>query len=111
MHSRTIALALLGLSLSACGSSSPPSGASGATGPTVGGLFQSPNAWNQAVDSAQLSPNSAAMLSALEAAGGWGTGKIQIDFSMKILTADGFHPDGGVQSRPRLLPAGLRPAD
>jgi len=91
MRSHVIPAAILCVVLSACGSSPQASGSPG-TGAPAGALFQAPNAWNNAVDSAQLSSSSSSILSALAAAGGWGTGKIQIDFSMKVLTADGSTP-------------------
>ncbi|HVP67905.1 MAG TPA: hypothetical protein VMT17_11640 [Anaeromyxobacteraceae bacterium] len=94
MHSRM--LASLALAAAACGASSTsPTGSPGA-----GGLFRATNAWNTAVDSAALSASSATMLAALEAAGGFGGGKIQIDFSMKILTADASTPMVGFTPAP-----------
>jgi len=62
------------------------------SGTGTGGLFEASNAWNTPVDTAPLSASSNAIIAALDAAGGWGNGRMQIDFSMKILAADGTTP-------------------
>jgi serine/threonine-protein kinase len=53
--------------------------------PTSSALFDADNVWNQRVDTAALHPSSTQMLAALNAAGGWGTGKMRIDFSINVL--------------------------
>jgi hypothetical protein len=63
-----------------------------ATPAVAGGLFKASNAWNTAVASAPLSPSSASIIAALDAAGGWGTGRMQIDFSINVLHADASTP-------------------
>ena len=48
--------------------------------------------WTQDVSHAPLDPNSAAMISTLANAGGWGTGKMRVDFSIRVLEADAATP-------------------
>jgi hypothetical protein len=51
-----------------------------------GGLFEAPNPWNEDVSALTPSPQSATILSALAAAGGWGNGNnFQIDFGLHVL--------------------------
>jgi len=48
--------------------------------------FQSANLpWNKAVDTAALSPQSSTIINWLNTHGGWGTGKLKIDFSITVL--------------------------
>jgi serine/threonine-protein kinase len=49
-----------------------------------GGLYQAANPWTARVDAAPLHPGSAAMMDALAAAGGFGTGELRIDFSLNV---------------------------
>ena len=54
--------------------------------------------WTQDISKAPLDPRSSAIIGWLADAGGWGHGRMQIDFSMRVLQADGstpmvpFHP-------------------
>jgi len=56
--------------------------------------------WTQDVSAAPPDPQSGAIIANLAAAGGFGNGRFQIDFSMNVLTADAsapfqsFHPTG-----------------
>jgi len=84
-------LASLALAAAACGAS--PGGSSGSPlAPPSLALFRAPNAWNTPVDASPLSASSASVVAALDAAGGWGNGRMQIDFSMKVLSADAATP-------------------
>jgi hypothetical protein len=60
--------------------------------PMAGGLFTAPNSWNTPVNDAPVSARSGSILAALDAAGGWGFGRMQIDFSIKVLHADASTP-------------------
>lgn len=75
----------------ACGNGNPCQGCtctlSGATG-----LFQAPNPWNLDVSAFEPSPESAGIIGALDAAGGWGTGQLRIDFSIPLLWANAATP-------------------
>ena len=44
--------------------------------------------WNQDISSAPADPRSTALISRLQHAGGWGLGRMQIDLSLVVLTAD-----------------------
>jgi hypothetical protein len=60
--------------------------AGGTTTTTLAGLFEAPNPWNTDVSGLPVAPESATILGALTAAGGWGNGnKLQIDFSLHVL--------------------------
>jgi len=48
--------------------------------------------WTQDASHAPLDPNSAAMISTLASAGGWGYGRMQVDFSFRVLQADADTP-------------------
>lgn len=64
----------------------PPSGS--------GAYFDHGGFWTDDVYDAPLDPDSAAMISALRATGGWGHGDVmQIDFSFEVLVADGATPE------------------
>ena len=82
------------VALVACGAPSvgppPPS----ATVPTDGGgLFRGAQPWTADVSGAPASERSAAILTALNDAGGWGNGNVlQIDFAMPVLTAGSETP-------------------
>ena len=59
----------------------------------VGPYFQTPMFWNQNVAAAPKAATSAAMISSLAAAGGWGNGnKFQIDFTIDVVTATATTP-------------------
>ena len=59
----------------------------------IGGLFEKPLPWNKDVSALAPSSRSAAIISALQGMGGWGNGnKLQIDFSIALLNADGATP-------------------
>ncbi|OBK09994.1 hypothetical protein [Mycobacterium asiaticum] len=63
---------------------------SGANPPaTPGALFTTPVPWTAAVAGVAKAARSDAIIQALSAAGGWGTGAFQIDFSIPIFYADG----------------------
>jgi len=59
--------------------------AGGSTTTTLGGLFETPNPWNEDVSGLPVSSESASIIGALATAGGWGGGNLQIDFSMHVL--------------------------
>lgn len=66
-----------------------PGGPAGANGP----YFSAPMFFTRDVRGAQVSPTSAAQIASLRAAGGWGNGdRMQIDFSIDVLRADGSPP-------------------
>jgi hypothetical protein len=53
---------------------------------TLAGLFEALNPWNTDVSALAPSPQSASIIGALAAAGGWGNGnRLQIDFSIHLL--------------------------
>lgn len=62
--------------------------------------FEPASPWSQDVSKAPLDPGSAAVIAWLDAAGGFGLGRMQIDFSIEVLEADatapllGFTPTG-----------------
>lgn len=58
------------------------------SGPASADRFPSSSIIYQNISEAALDPNSAAIVSNLAAAGGWGSGAFQIDFSITILHAD-----------------------
>ncbi len=62
--------------------------------------FPSGAVWNRDITSAPLDPNSASMIATLQSLGGWGGGKLQIDFSIKVLTADASAPSRPVVAWP-----------
>jgi serine/threonine-protein kinase len=57
---------------------------------TVDALYYFPReaVWYQDISQAPLDPQSADVIAWLDAAGGWGTGTMRIDFSIEVLTAD-----------------------
>lgn len=65
-----------------------PSSAVAGTGP----YFTQPMFWNRDVSSVPKAANSASILSSLASAGGWGTGRMQIDFAIDVLRADASTP-------------------
>jgi serine/threonine-protein kinase len=48
--------------------------------------------WNQDISTAPVDPQSSAIIATLAAAGGFGNGRLQIDFSIDVLTADATVP-------------------
>jgi hypothetical protein len=48
--------------------------------------------WTQDVSHASLDPQSSAMINWLAGAGGWGNGKMQVDFAIRVLQADATTP-------------------
>src|SRR5581483_1786443 len=53
-----------------------------------GDRFPSSAIWYQDISNAPLDSESATVINGLQAAGGWGTGSLQIDFSIVVLHAD-----------------------
>lgn len=63
------------------------------TATTIAGrLFEAPNPWNTDVSALPKSATSDGIIQALNAAGGWGTGSLRIDFSIEVLEADATTP-------------------
>jgi hypothetical protein len=56
-----------------------------------GGLFTAPNPWNTPADGPKAT-TSDAIIDWLDSNGGWGSGDMQIDFSITLLTADASTP-------------------
>jgi hypothetical protein len=48
--------------------------------------------WTQDISNAPLDPRSSVMINWLEDAGGWGRGRMQVDFSLRVLQADTSTP-------------------
>lgn len=77
--------ALLPLSVGAAGAQTlPPAG--------HGPYFPADSPWYQDVSAAPLDPESATVINWLAGAGGWGGGRMQIDFSIEVLEADASTP-------------------
>ena len=55
--------------------------------PTPASYFPQNAVWTEDISHAPLDPNSDAMISTLAAAGGWGHGRMQVDFSLRVLDA------------------------
>ena len=92
---------LAGVLAAGCGSSSgggaSGSGGTGATGSggaagVVGGLFTQPEPWTKDVSGLTKDTSSDAIIAALDKAGGWGGGRLQIDFSIPLFFADAATP-------------------
>ena len=98
---------LAGVLAAGCGSSSPggasgsggtgATGAGGATGSggaagEVGGLFTQPEPWTKDVSVLTKDASSDAIIGALDKAGGWGGGRLQIDFSIPLFFANTSTP-------------------
>ncbi len=86
-----------GSASSGAGAGTPTSSGAGGTcsGAKDGtGIFSAPNPWTKDVSCSPAHPSSKAMMAALVAAGGWGTGatKLQIDLSLVVLHADAATP-------------------
>jgi serine/threonine-protein kinase len=73
---------------------SPVGGGTGGSGMASGsGLFPAGAWFYQDVSSAPLHPRSAAITAWLVSAGGWGAGRLQIDFSIEVLEAAADTPN------------------
>lgn len=74
-------------------SSSSSTTTSTVTATTIAGrLFEAANPWNTDVSALPKSATSDGIIQALNAAGGWGTGSLRIDFSIEVLEADATTP-------------------
>jgi hypothetical protein len=58
----------------------------------VGGIFQAAEPWTLDVSGLAPDAKSAAIIAALDSAGGWGGGKLQIDFSIPLFFGDASTP-------------------
>ena len=56
-------------------------------------LFPPGAIWNQDISHAPVAPQSSTMINWLDSAGGWGYGRMQIDFSMRVLHANASTPN------------------
>jgi len=70
---------------------SPPQ-TDGGTPPQAGGYFPAGAPWYTDISSAALDGESAQVIPGLQAAGGWGSGQLRIDFSIEVLEADAQTP-------------------
>jgi len=59
---------------------------------TVGGIFTQPEPWTKDVSSLTKDPSSDAIIAALVSSGGWGNGRLQIDFSIPLFFASASTP-------------------
>ena len=66
-------------------------GSGGAAG-VVGGLFTKPEPWTKDVSGLTKDASSDAIIAALKKAGGWGGGRLQIDFSIPLFFANTSTP-------------------
>ena len=64
----------------------------GGTPTAPGPYFAQPMFFNRDVSAVPKSPSSASILSTLQSSGGWGTGRMQIDFAIDVLQADAATP-------------------
>ncbi len=62
--------------------------------------FTSSAVWNQNIATAALHPNSASMISTLESLGGFGNGRMQIDFGLHVVHAESGAPTRTIVSHP-----------
>jgi hypothetical protein len=60
--------------------------------PTTGGIFEQPEPWTLDVSGSTKDAQSDAMIAALQGSGGWGGGKLQIDFSIPLFFGDASTP-------------------
>jgi len=63
-------------------------------------LFTQPHAWARDVSGRPASARSTAIIGALNALGGWGTGAMRIDFSIALLFADSGTPRRAITASP-----------
>ncbi|MGH7437653.1 MAG: hypothetical protein ACRENE_18400 [Polyangiaceae bacterium] len=68
------------------------SSSSGGGTNTAGGIFTQPEPWTKDVSALSKATSSDAIIAALVASGGWGGGKIQIDFSIPLFFAGASTP-------------------
>lgn len=73
-------------------SSDPGQGVSACSAASGGGLFTAPNPWNRDVSALPRSASSDRVVHWLASHGGWGTGKLRVDFSIEVLRADASAP-------------------
>jgi hypothetical protein len=59
---------------------------------TVGGLFTQPEPWTEDVSGLTKDASSDAIIADLDSEGGWGGGRLQIDFSIPLFFADASTP-------------------
>lgn len=94
MHRRWSLLAAVALLVAACSDvtiDGRPSAAGAPPAPTA--LFGPPQPWTKDVAGLPPSERSDAIITALTSLGGWGNGnRLQVDFSMPLLPADGATP-------------------
>jgi serine/threonine-protein kinase len=64
----------------------------GSNAALVGPYFQQPMFFDRDVTGVAKAASSDTMIGSLDAAGGWGAGRMQIDFSIDVLTADASTP-------------------
>jgi serine/threonine-protein kinase len=69
------------------GSGGLDAGSTGGGGTASAGLFSQPEPWTKDVSALPASSESAAIISALNALGGWGTTSLRTDFSLVVLEA------------------------
>ena len=62
--------------------------------------FFGPAVWNQDISAAPVHPSSASMISTLAGLGGFGNGRMQIDFSLQVVHADAGAPMRTIVSHP-----------
>jgi hypothetical protein len=93
---RRTASLIFGLAVAGCGGTDPdPAG--GSSGP----YFGRPMFWNRDVTDAPVARDSASLLAALRASGGWGAGdRLLVDFSFEVLRADAATPRRGFTPTP-----------
>jgi len=87
-----VAVSLLGVLACASGPGDGASAGAPTPGPgSTAGYFPPEAVWYRDVSTAALDPQSAAVIANLDRAG-WGLGRMQIDFSIEVLTADASAP-------------------
>ena len=69
----------------------------GPTPVSTSSYFPPEAVWYRDVSTAALDPQSAAVIAYLDRVG-WGLGRMQIDFSIEVLTADATHAGAGLHS-------------
>ena len=62
--------------------------------------FSGPAVWNQNISTATVHPDSASMISTLDGLGGFGNGRMQIDFSLHVVHAPADAPTRTIVSHP-----------
>jgi hypothetical protein len=106
-HRSIVAATALLMSAAACagptveGHGRPAGAEPGVAAPATGALFVAPQPWTKDVSSLPPSERSDAIIAALTSLGGWGNGnRLQTDFSMPLLLADGSTPRRTVTAPP-----------